>query len=93
MIDNYSFVSKSEYLRKKLRIAQKVIFFQQVWNMVDPEEKWWFDENNLFFYPTSEMGQITQKSVFLLEVSHIQLNYTFLVFWRFLIEIDWKLPF
>ena len=39
------------------------------------------------------MGQILTKTVFLLKVGHIQLNYAFLLFWIILGEIHLKLLF
>ena len=42
---------------------------------------------------TSKRGQILTKSVFLLKVSHIEINYAFVLFWSIFGEIHWKLPF
>ena len=41
-----------------------------------------------FFLHNSEMGQIIPKTVLLLKMTHIQLNYSLLLFWRFSPEID-----
>ena len=40
----------------------------------------WICLNNFFFEKTSKMGEILTKTFFLLKVSHIQLNYAFLMF-------------
>ena len=42
------------------------------------------------FDQTSKMGQILTKTLFLLKVSHIQLNYAFLLFWSIFGEIHWN---
>ena len=47
----------------------------------------------LFFDQTSERGQILTKTVFLPKMSHILLNYAFLLFWSFLGEIHGELFF
>ena len=44
----------------------------------------------IFFHQTSKRGQILTKTVFHLKVSHIQLNYSFMLFWSILGEIHWK---
>ena len=45
------------------------------------------------FYPTRKRGQILTKTFFLLKMSHIQLNYTFLLFWSISGEIHCELLF
>ena len=47
----------------------------------------------LIFVQTSKRGQIITKTVFLLKMSHILLNYAFLLFWSIFGEIHWKLLF
>ena len=39
------------------------------------------------------MGQILTKTVILLKMCHIQLNYAFLLFWSVFGEIHWRLLF
>ena len=43
---------------------------------------------NNFFYQTSKMVEILTKTVFLLQVRHIQPNYAFLLFWSIFGEIQ-----
>ena len=38
---------KSDYIRRKLRIAKKM-FFSMIWNRVNPEEMFWIDGNDIF---------------------------------------------
>ena len=43
---------------------------------------------NTFYVQASEMGQLLPKTVLLHTMSHIQLNYAFLVFLKNFAEID-----
>ena len=45
------------------------------------------------FDQTNKRDQIFIKTVFLLKMSHIQLNYAFLLFWSFFREIHWNVFF
>ena len=75
------FNQKSDYLRKVLWNTQKVFFL----NMF---EKGKILRNisiclNNFLEQTSKRGQILTKTVFLHKVSHIQLNYFFVILLHF----------
>ena len=74
----------------KLRIPQWEIISQWVYKVANLEESFWFDGNN-FLVPSSEMGQLIQKTILLHKMSHIQLNQAFLVFWSIYAEIDKKI--
>ena len=67
------------------------MFFSTIWK---GEFLWknWIRLNNSFFQ-TSKRGHILTQSVFVLKVSHIQLNSAFVLFWRIFGEIHWKLLF
>ena len=85
------FNQKSDYLRKVLWNTQKVFFL----NMF---EKGKILRNisiclNNFLEQTSKRGQILTKTVFLHKVSHIQLNYFFLLFCCIFREIQRELRF
>ena len=73
------FRPKNDYLRKEHWIVRKFVFL----NMFEKGKiRWkiWSCLNN-FFYLTSKRGQILTKTVFFLpKMSHIQLNYAFLLF-------------
>ena len=76
------FIQKSDYLRKENWNTQQVCFSKQVWKVANPEE-------NLDLFLIKQV----KGENFLLKVSHIQLNYAFLLFWRIFGEIHWKLLF
>ena len=90
--ENISFYSKYDYLRKEHRKTQKVCFSLRVWKGANPEENLDLFKQ-LFLIKPLKGGQILTKTVFLLKVSHIQLNYAFLLFWSILGEIHRELHF
>ena len=85
------FCQKSDFLRKEHWNTQK-FFFLNKFEKGQILTKIWICLNN-FFYQTSKRWQILIKNVFLLKVSHIQLNYAFLLFWSIFVEIHRELLF
>ena len=75
----------------KLRIPLR-IFSQQVYKGENLEERFWFDGNNLFCSNPCN-GTLLQKTVLLLNMSHIELNEVFQVFRSIFEEIDKKIIF
>ena len=69
-----------KWLRKKLRITQKVNFSQRVQKVANPDERFQFDGKELFGH-TCEIEQILTKIDMLLKMSRIQLSSAFQVFW------------
>ena len=55
--------------------------------------KIWICLHKSFFDQTIKRGEILTKTVFLLKMGHIQLNYAFLLFWSIFGKIHWKLLF
>ena len=84
------FYSKLWYLRKMLRNTQKNCFSPK-FEMVKSRAK--FDWCYKCFVKTWKIRQISTKTVFLLNISHIQLNYAFPLFRCIFGEIHWKLLF
>ena len=86
------FIPKIYYLRNKLRNTQKDYFCQQVWKGEKSEEILDLVETTVFVQ-SSKMGQLLTTNVSLHKISHIQLNYAFLLFWSIFGLIHWKLLF
>ena len=84
------FFSKIWYLRKMLRNTLKICFSKK-FEMVKSRAK--FDWCYKCFVKTCKIRQISTKTVFLLNISQIQLNYAFLLFWSIFGEIHWKILF
>ena len=84
------FYSKIRYLRNMLRNTQKICFSKK-FEMVKSRAK--FDWCYKCFVKTWKIRKISTKTVGLLNISHIQLNYAFLLFWSIFGEIHWKLLF
>ncbi len=70
-------------LRKKLRIPQKENFLNEFEKGQILKKGFGLMETT-FFVQTSEMGQLSQKTVLLLKMSSIELNYFFGCFEAFL---------
>ena len=66
-------VSKKLLSQKEAKNYSESNFSQQIGKVSHPEDRFWFDGNN-FFGQTRETGHIYTKTVFLLKMSHIQLN-------------------
>ena len=76
---------------KAYRNTQK-FFFHNTFEKGQILKKIWICLNQKI-YQTSKFGGDINKNFFLLKVSHKQLNYVFRLFWGFLGEIHWELPF
>ena len=81
------FSQKSDYLRKEHWNTQKVCFSEHVWKGANSEENMDLFKQ-LFLIKPVKGDKYLQKPVFLLKVSHIQLNYAFLLFWSIFVEIQ-----
>ena len=62
-IENFPFIQKSDYIRKKLRNAQKVCFSQQVWKGANPEVNMVFFKQ-AFLFKAVKQDKYTQKLYF-----------------------------
>ena len=76
--ENFFLVQKVTISEKSTEILGKFVF--QVWKGENPEENLDLFKQ-LFLIKQVKCGKYQQKLVFLLKVSHIQLNYAFLLFW------------
>ena len=84
------FSQKSDYLRKKLINTQNLFFYN--FEMVKIQRKIWI-WCKLLCCSYQKNGTNTNKTVFLLNMSHIELNYSILLFWSIFGEIYWKCLF
>ena len=82
------FLVKKVTLRKEHFNTQKVCF-SYIWNGENLSKIWICLTTD--FEQTSKRVQILPKTFFLPKVSHIQLNYAFLLFWSILVEIHREL--
>ena len=86
------------FLVKKVIISEwssevlKKCFFQKKLKSLKSRWKFRFSGNNYVVH-TRKMGHILQNNVFLLNMSHIQLNYAFMLFWSIFEEIHWTIFF
>ena len=76
---------------KSRETLRKFVFLKKFEEMQILRKIWIF--LTTFFDSMSKRRQILTKTVFLLIVSHIQLNYAFLLFWRIFGEIHRELLF
>ena len=90
--EKFSFYSKNYYLRKNLRNTQKHYFSQQFWKGEKPEENLDLVKTTVFGQ-RSKLGQLLTKTVYIQKMSHIQLNYAFLLFISIIGLIHSKHPF
>ena len=86
---NYAFGSKNWLSQKEAKNYSERFFFSRSLKCGKSRNFFWFDWNN-FFCQTSEKGQLLTKTFFLHQMSHIQLNQAFQLFWSIFAEIDWK---
>ena len=89
-IEIFFFRHKIDYIRYEHWNTQKVCFSYHIWKW-QILRKIWNCLNN--FVQTSKRRKILTKTVFLLKVSHILLNYAFLLFWSILWYIHRELFF
>ena len=73
-------IKKIDYLRKDHKNTQKFVFLNKFEKDQILRKIWIFLIN--YFDQTSKMREILIKTVFLSNVSHIQLNYAFLLLWN-----------
>ena len=88
----YPFGSKNWLSQKEGKNCSVINIFSTSWKSDKSKEKFGLDRNNLFLFNHSKW-HISTKMVFFLQMSHIQLNLAFQMFWNIFVEIDWKLLF
>ena len=101
MLLNYAFLlfwssfglisSKLLFLERSTEILRELVYLNK-FEKRQIQRKIWIVVNNLFVQ-SSKMGQILTKTVFLLKMSHMLLNYAFLLFWSSFGLISSKLLF
>ena len=85
------FSQKSDITERSSEIHRKFVFLNN-FEKINSWGKLGFGVNN-YVVQTREMRKIFKKTVFLLNISHIQLNYGFLLLGSIFSEIHWKLLF
>ena len=88
-IEKFSFWHQKDYRRNGIDIFRKFVFLKGL-KGPNPEENLIMYKQQFLIKP---LGQILTKSVFLHKVSHILLNYAFLLFWSIFGEIHRELFF
>ena len=78
-IENFSFYKKNDYFRKEHWNTLR-IFSYHVWKEANPEENLDLFKQH-FFNKSVKADKYLKKTVFLLKLSHIFLNYFFRLFW------------
>ena len=84
------------FLVQKVTISESSKEILRKFVFLNKFEKGQIQEENLDFFKqlfldqTSKRGQMLTKTVFLLKISHIQLNYVFLLFWSIFGESSLK---
>ena len=85
-------VKKVTISERSTEILRKFVFLNK-FEKEQIQRKIWICCKQPCFVQSSKTGQILTKTVFLLKMSHIQLNYAFLLFWSIFGEFNWKILF
>ena len=84
-------VKKETFSESSTEILRKLVFLTYL-KGVNPEENVDLFKQQFLIKP-EKLGKYLQKRVFFLKVSHIQLNYAFLLFWSIFGEITDKFSY